>query len=255
MIWFLVPLGLLIYALYEYTWFKVVRIKLKDSSNKAATIQSKRLVFISDLQYDNKLVGFRHYAARKLMREIKDLNPACLLIGGDMIHRNNRFSRLIFDYLETIPCDKIAILGNHDFYNKDLVLSEYERLGVRVLRNETMVYEDIQIVGIEHPLGDTPTIPSYSRDRFTLVLSHGPDLLVGHNVQGDYMLAGHLHAGQVTFFGMYAPITNSAYKEKYLHGHKTVGVSPLYVSSGCGGYVGFLPIRFFARPEIVVLDF
>ena len=67
----------------------------------------------------------------------------------------------------------------------------------------------------------------------------------------DIGLAGHTHGGQITFFGkpLIVPIKH---KNKYTYGMKNYGGHKFYITSGVGGYVRNMFIRFFARPEIVV---
>lgn len=50
----------------------------------------------------------------------------------------------------------------------------------------------------------------------------------------DFMLSGHTHGGQITFFGkiLYAPIK---WKEKYGYGEKEYAGNKMYITSGLGG--------------------
>jgi len=81
---------------------------------------------------------------------------------------------------------------------------------------------------------------------------HSPDVaeaLGGAPV--DLLLAGHTHGGQVTVFGLWAPFVPSRYGQKYRAGLVTGGPVPVFVSTGVGTIVA--PLRFFARPEVVLL--
>jgi len=71
----------------------------------------------------------------------------------------------------------------------------------------------------------------------------------------DLQCSGHTHGGQVAlpFYG--AIITYSKYGKRYESGLYTVGPSHLYVTRGVGLEGGIAPrVRFFARPEITVVD-
>lgn len=245
----------LVYALFEYQWFKVVRLNAHDFSNRAHFAKGMRVVFLSDFQYDHKLVGFRHHAMRRLVKKVNRLKPDLIILGGDIIHKKNHYHHLVFNYLEKFDAPMISILGNHDYRDLELVLSEFNKLGVTVLRNESIRFNEIQIVGFDKTCDERSNDFEFDEELFTIVVSHSPDFIVDHKIQGDIILSGHLHGGQINFFGLYAPITNSRYNQKFLHGLKSVEESKIYVSSGLGGYVGFLPIRFFVRPEIVCIDF
>ncbi len=65
------------------------------------------------------------------------------------------------------------------------------------------------------------------------------------------MLSGHTHGGQVTFFGLWAPFIPSKYGNKFRYGEIDYNDIKMIVTSGVGTITP--PIRFFARPEIVVI--
>ena len=245
----------LAYALFEYRWFKVVRLNAHDFSKRAHSVNGMRVVFLTDFQYDHKLVGFRHHAMKCLIKKVNHLKPDLVILGGDIIHKKNKYNHLVFQYLAQFDAPMISVLGNHDAYDLKLVLSEFDKLGVTVLRNEAVLFNGIQIVGYDNTCVERSNNFEFNDELYTIVVSHSPDFIVDHKIQADIMLSGHLHGGQINFFGLYSPITNSRYKQKFLHGLKSVEESKIYISSGLGGYVGFLPIRFFVRPEIVCIDF
>lgn len=101
------------------------------------------------------------------------------------------------------------------------------------------------------------TIYDVSSNDFCILLSHNPDFIEEINTDKvDLMLSGHTHGGQVTIFGLYAPIMPSAWKphlkntgQKYRYGWKELNGVQLYVTTGVG--MGKFPFRFFAPPEIV----
>ena len=55
----------------------------------------------------------------------------------------------------------------------------------------------------------------------------------------------------MTFFGLWAPFPNSEYGQKYRTGQVLTGATTVIVSNGVGST--FPPLRFFARPQIVVI--
>jgi predicted MPP superfamily phosphohydrolase len=65
------------------------------------------------------------------------------------------------------------------------------------------------------------------------------------------MLSGHTHGGQVTFFGKWAPLVPSQHGQKYRTGMIETPYTHLIVTNGIGTITP--PVRFFARPEILVL--
>jgi predicted MPP superfamily phosphohydrolase len=68
----------------------------------------------------------------------------------------------------------------------------------------------------------------------------------------DLVLAGHTHGGQVTFFGLWAPFTSSKFGQKYRTGIVETGRTRVIISNGIGTITP--PVRFFARPQIIIID-
>ena len=73
--------------------------------------------------------------------------------------------------------------------------------------------------------------------------------------KADITLSGHIHAGQASFFGLFSPFTRSVtrYGEKYRYGMKNFDNHKIYITSGLGGSAFGQYLRFFARPEVVIL--
>jgi len=85
-----------------------------------------------------------------------------------------------------------------------------------------------------------------------VLVTHDPDWIERFGgAPVDLVLAGHTHGGQVTLFGLWAPNTRSRYGQKYRAGLVRSGPVPVWVTTGVGTTV--LPLRWFARPEIVLL--
>jgi len=71
----------------------------------------------------------------------------------------------------------------------------------------------------------------------------------------DLMVAGHTHGGQVALPWYGAIVTLSKYGKQYEAGLYSIGTTHLYVNRGIGMEGGIAPrVRFFARPEITVLE-
>jgi hypothetical protein len=88
---------------------------------------------------------------------------------------------------------------------------------------------------------------------FVILVSHTPDFAENLKTDKiDLMLSGHTHGGEVTFFGLWAPYIPSDYGQKYRTGIIKTDKTTVLVSNGIGNT--FLPIRFFARPQINIID-
>ena len=88
---------------------------------------------------------------------------------------------------------------------------------------------------------------------FVILLTHTPDYIEESEASiADLALAGHTHGGQVTLFGLYAPVTASKYGMRYRTGlkHNRQGI-PIIISNGLG--TSRHPIRMFAPTDIVIV--
>ena len=100
--------------------------------------------------------------------------------------------------------------------------------------------------------GISPTL-GLSPDDFVILLTHTPDYAEDVPVtNSDLILAGHTHGGQVTLFGLYAPIVPSHYGQRFLSGLKYNSKNiPMIVTNGIG--TSQKAIRMFAPAEVVMI--
>lgn len=97
--------------------------------------------------------------------------------------------------------------------------------------------------------GDTPALAVGAKK---LLLTHYPASANSlTNETYDLILAGHAHGGQVRLPGLGALILPFGV-DQYQRGLYSTPAGPLYVSSGLGTW--FLPVRFFCRPEITLIE-
>jgi predicted MPP superfamily phosphohydrolase len=92
-------------------------------------------------------------------------------------------------------------------------------------------------------------------DRFQVVVGHSPDFALGR-VDADLLVAGHTHGGQVQLPFVGPIITHSLVPRRWASGTTELdGGRTLVVSRGIGMERNYAPrLRFFCRPEIVVID-
>ncbi len=93
-----------------------------------------------------------------------------------------------------------------------------------------------------------------SLNRFTILLSHRPEMLDVYAEAGpDLVFTGHAHGGQWRLpgiGGLVAP--GQGFFPEYTEGAHTAGSTTMYVSRGLGN--SLMPIRIFNRPELVVVE-
>ena len=92
-------------------------------------------------------------------------------------------------------------------------------------------------------------------DRFHVVLGHSPNFALGR-VEADLLVAGHTHGGQVQVPLVGPLVTLSKVPRRWAAGLTDLpGGGRLLVSRGVGMEGGGAPrLRFFCRPELVVID-
>ncbi len=144
--------------------------------------------------------------------------------------------------LREVSIPKIAVLGNHDYYEGDpqQLCPLFERLEIQLLRNDHMVLQDrAAIIGLdsshqeedesERVLSETPEgMPR-------VIFWHEPDAVERlPKKAANLMIAGHTHGGQFLSpwgWGEFA----SKNAKKYVRGYfDTEPPIPLYVSRGIG---------------------
>lgn len=150
-----------------------------------------------------------------------------------------------------------AVLGNHDTIR---MVPEMERLGVRLLMNESVALarggSTIHLLGIDDPhyyradnlekaLADVPP------DSVSLLLAHSPEIYRHAAHAGiDVMLCGHTHGGQICLPGGRPMMCNARCPRSLCAGawrfHDLLG----YTSAGSG--VSVVDVRLNCPPEVAL---
>ena len=129
--------------------------------------------------------------------------------------------------------------------------------------------DSIKIGGVDDPNGSEPVLESIvngvQKKDFCILISHRPEYIKQLKTDlVDLTLSGHTHGGQVTFFGLWAPVLPtengiwaslafSKESQQYSYGHfQRTPTMQSYITSGIG--TRFPHLRFFRRPEIAVLE-
>ncbi len=247
----IIGLGCAAYAYYvEPYWPEVTRVQIVSFKLKPGS--RLRIVQISDLHSGNQ---------ERLERQIPSLiarqKPDLIVYTGDTSNSPAGLARArrMFHRLTAIA-PVYGVRGNWD----DAGLLDGS--GVTELDNRISEVQvsgtPIRIAGIAAQNADA--LPSLlwpiAADEFLLVLAHRPDEIENaaalHNV--DLYCAGHTHGGQVAlpFYG--ALVTLARFGKKYEAGLYKVQDTYLYVNRGIGMEASMPAVRFWARPEITVID-
>jgi predicted MPP superfamily phosphohydrolase len=220
-----------------------------------------RTVFVSDLHIGPTT---SEHLLNVVFCKIAECKPDILLLGGDYVflRATEKRMRLLSQLIRSVNCTRIyAVIGNHDIWADEAMISDaLQSAGVTLLVNtKTMIeYNNvrIEIVGLDDPYAGTcsGTISTDDRADVRVVMCHSPEgLRYLDKMQFDLFLCGHTHGGQVAspWGPILVPYGELCRKFSSGFNHHKEGL--IFVSRGIGT-VEF-PLRFFAPPDFLVLDF
>jgi predicted MPP superfamily phosphohydrolase len=257
---FVLGTAFIFYCYLETRWVRTKRIDLISSDIPKSFI-GKKVVFITDIHHGPFLSIER---VKKLVERINKLEPDYILMGGDYVHREPEYIIPVFEEFKNLIAKNgiYGVLGNHDHWEgAELTRQMMNENGIKICDNKSywdkIGNDSIKIGGVGDLWEDTQQLDSTTYDLkdsdFSILISHSPDYI--ENMPKDlidFTLSGHTHGGQMTFFGMWAPILPSKYEQKYRYGMKNFEGMQAYISSGIGTITP--PLRFFCRPEIVLIN-
>lgn len=238
-----------------------------------------RVAMLSDFHFSDPWIGLQ--ALEKIVERTNALKPDIVLLLGDF-EEGPRFSRPVppKDWAKGLsrlqaPLGVHAVLGNHDYprlvgkRHRYLPLPEaqhaLQEVGIPVYVNEAIPLiwqaKAFWLAGLGDqradfadgkPLADLKgTLQNIADDAPIILMAHEPDIFPEVPDRVALTLSGHVHRGQIRFFG-FAPVVPSRYGRRYLHGHIIENDRHLIVGAGLG-HSG-LPLRLDAAPEIVLIE-
>lgn len=210
---------------------------------------------------DTHLGHVRSYAfLRRIISMLTRLQPDVVFIGGDLYDGTaadlDSLAQLWAEF--TPPLGTYFVAGNHDgFTGHARHVEAVSSSGVRVLNNEKVTVDGMQIVGVHY--SDAVNAQRYrsilrraevDRDRASILLTHAPSGLPIAEEEGiSLQLSGHTHGGQIFPFTW---IVSKVWGQ-FTYGLKRLGNLLVYTSSGTGTWGP--PMRVGTRPEIVLIHF
>jgi uncharacterized protein len=197
---------------------------------------------------------------RRVVRTLNRLGPDIVLITGDMYDGTTApLDRLAEPWKAlAVPFGAYFITGNHEeFTDRNKYIAAVQGAGIRVLNNEKVDIEGLQLVGVHYrEANDITQLRSIlqgaalDRERASILLAHAPhNLGVAESYGISLQLSGHTHGGQ------YLPFTwiTSRIYGRYVHGLQRMGEMMVFTSWGVGTWGP--PMRLGTNPEIVLLRF
>ncbi|MCL1873101.1 MAG: metallophosphoesterase [Clostridiales bacterium] len=263
---FLIVLGLaflLFWARYISTSGLVINDYIITNPNISSNWQGLRIVHISDIHYGRTV---NEAYLRTLVDKINALNPDLVTFTGDLIDNDYQHSKeeilLITGLLSEIiaPSGKFAVVGNHDYYNRDY-FPVMEAAGFHVLANNYVVLGDEPerqlflggIANYSYDHLDLKEISQYltaagERD-YRIFLIHEGDAVdaILPSCDLDLILGGHSHNGQVRlpFIGA---VVKPPFGRKYFDSYYRIGETDIFISNGIG--TSTINFRFLNKPSI-----
>ena len=245
-------------------------IKIKSYKIESGKVeQSIRFAALSDLhggKYGNN--------QKELLEIITQSNVDAILMPGDIIDDRKRNSNE-YGFCDTFgkSFDCYYSSGNHEHRRQDfdLVVSDIEKSGIKVLMNKSEIMKKgntvIQIFGLtdKEAYSDEKKpaqwqekleklSQSVDKKHFSILLSHRPEFAEDYaTTDFDLIVSGHAHGGQIRLpfiNGIYAP--GQGLFPKYAGGRYDLKKGNVLIV-GRGLSKDHIP-RIFNRPELVLID-
>jgi len=249
-----------VYGMVNAAFVRVARIAV-TLPGLPAQWRGRTAVLLSDLH----LGHIRNYGfVDKVVRQVAALQPDIVFVAGDLYDGvAGDFNRLALPWKRlmspgAVPFGVYYIAGNHEeFYAHQEYLPALLKTGIRVLNNEKVEVDGLQVAGVHyrdagHPERYHSILRSMRLDpeRASVLLLHAPVQLAMSEQEGvTLQLSGHTHGGQ--FF----PGTTIVKRVwgRFSHGLEKLGRMQVFVTYGAGTWGP--PLRLGTRPEIVVIRF
>lgn len=254
MLWLLVPFGLLAYSLGEPYWIRAVEHTV-EVPDLPRPFHGFSILHLSDI---HGRVGVFSWAPFRRWLQQADM----VAVTGDLYSPSLPRWRLAreLDRL-TAPDGVFYISGNHDYRGGRLMVEPWDP-GDRLVDNEVRgIHRDGASLWIAGLPDFVKGRPDWERVRDAVRQHAGPAVLLSHRPDAwlldgverfSLILSGHTHGGQVAIPGYGAPLKHNRIGGGYVAGRLTGPGKPVLITSkGLG--TSELPIRFFARPEVLMI--
>ena len=193
---------------------------------------------------------------QRIVDKVNEFNPDFVTITGDLLDGSGVVNEEVLSPLNGIKTKKGTYFstGNHEIYfGLEEACELIDTLNVKILRSETVTFDDYQITGLDNPASESSDViegldevkNDASTDRFSLLLYHPPSGISQFlETDFDILLSGHTHAGQIYPFKHVVRVFH-----EYVYGLYKIGKKYVNVTSGAGTWGP--PMRLGTRNEIV----
>lgn len=258
----------LLWSLVEARLVFVDRVVVSDP-DVPAELNGMRIAYASDV-HAGTLLG--QGQVRRTLAKVRSLDADAIVLGGDYVGGDwaggaARGEEMFYPEAAKLeaPLGVFAVLGNHEGRDgAPEARALLEDAGIVLLANDRVRLRrsgaGIRLAGVEDLITGSPDFAAAARDipknEFAIVVSHNPDALPNglRETRGafDLGLSAHTHGGQITAFGLWAPVIPSRYGQSFRGGWERIEGVPVLVSRGAGVFI--LPMRFFAPAQIHLIE-
>jgi len=253
---FAIAVALGLYGVWNANWTRITRARVR-LENLPNAWRGRKAALISDVHLGHVR---NHNFLQRLIAKVLSEQPDLIFIAGDLFDGTAIDAHKAAEPLSRLiaPHGVYFVAGNHEQFGDDSeYLNAIAATGVRVLKNEKVNVDGLQIVGV--PYRDAATngglasvmrrVP-LDRQRASILLTHAPDDPATAEALGfSLQLSGHTHLGQ---FIPWSWMARRVYRQ-FVYGLSRIGKMQVFTSSGVGTWGP--PLRLGSNPEIVMLEF
>jgi predicted MPP superfamily phosphohydrolase len=245
-----------LYGVFNAGWTRITRTTVQ-LANLPEAWRGRRAALISDVHLGHVRNGsFLRRLVAKILRE----EPDAIFVAGDLYDGTAIDARQAAEPLNKLvaPQGVYFVAGNHEQFGDDSkYLNAIAAAGVRVLSNEKVEVDGLQIIGVPYrnatrngQLASVLHAIGLDRARASILLTHAPDHPEIAEAAGvSLQLSGHTHDGQ---FLPWSWMARRIYRQ-FVYGLSRIGDMQVFTSSGAGTWGP--PLRLGSNPEIVMLQF
>src|SRR5271155_3373529 len=245
-----------LYGVFNASWMRITRTTVR-LANLPAAWRGRTAALISDVHLGHVRNG--NFLRRMVAKILKE-EPDTIFIAGDLYDGTAIDARRAAEPLSKLvaPQGVYFVAGNHEQFGDDRkYLDAITAAGVRVLHNEKVEADGLQIAGVPYlsathgdHFASVLRAIRLDHDRASILLTHAPDHPEVAAAAGvSLQLSGHTHLGQ---FVPWSWIARRVYRQ-FVYGLSRIGKMQIFTSSGVGTWGP--PLRLGSNPEIVMLEF
>lgn len=226
-----------------------------DVQKKSSGLNNLKIAFISDFHLQE---GTPLRFVRRTIQKINEIDPDIMLFGGDIVEddREDAYMKEFESLLASIKTryGVFSVLGNHEHYSRRDRGSFFNRAGIRILNDSSVIFSRSFILAGRNDShistrANVKELMSSIPDSLPVVLlDHRPsEIKQIAGTKADILLSGHTHNGQMFPINL---ITGKVYDLSM--GYRKFGNTHVFVSSGIR--LWGLPVRTTGKSEIMVVN-